>query len=194
MASIADYDTANKKALSSVATNQWLLRQAVDGALEGTKAAPGDFYINPSRLSDDAVRATFKDAVFTGMKTPYNAAIAALPGDADTESGAFLRGMWGFGRQELDAYVDGTKGGFQFDGLFKFLGEKTGYQDALAARFDHARSVMDQVSTADVVTHTGITPVDPSKITLDDKLEVNRLFDQFGVVPPKSIEDKPYMN
>ena len=193
MATIADYKTASDRAQASVATHQRHLRMSVDSALDVTKANPGDFYINPSRLEDNGVRADFKDAVFTGMSVPYAAAIGALPGDAHLEGPALLRGMWGFGRQELDAYVDGTKGDFQFDGLFKFLGEKTGYERALATRFDHARSVMDQVSTADVIAHTGINPTNPSKMTLDDKLEVHRLFDQYGVVPPNIIKDKNYM-
>jgi hypothetical protein len=193
MATIQDYENASLTAKRDVATTQFNLRRAYDAALETTKLDPADFYVAPDRLEDDAVRATFKDTLMNTLSAPYAAGLAAMPNDPQIAQQLLLSGWFGFGRSEIDNVIDGYKENLNFDNFSEFLNEKTQFKRSLGRRFDYTRSVLDDVSTADVVGHVGINPTQPDRIGLEDKIELMNLYEQHGVVSPNALRDKPYM-
>ena len=125
--------------------------------------------------------------------TPYAAGLAAMPNEPEIAQQLLLSGWFGFGRSEIDNVVDGYKENINFDMFSEFLNEKTQFKRALGRRLEYSRSVLDEVDTADVVNHVGIAPTNPDRIGLEDKVELMDLHERYGVVPPNSIQDKPYM-
>ena len=192
---IANYLDADLTARRDIATTQLQVRRAYDAALESTKVNPGDFYVAPDRLEHDAVRTVFKDTLMNRLCQPYAAGLAQMPNDPQIAEQLLASGWFGFGRTEIDSVVDSYKENLNFDNFSQFLAEKTQHNRALGRRLDHPRTVLDDVPTADVVGHVRIVPAPthPDRITLDDKLELMGLHQQYGAVPPKSISGKPYM-
>ena len=193
MATIADYQNEFRIASQDIATTDLILRKALIAAVEATKSNPADFYVDLSRLDIEAVRATFCDTFETELTAPYQAGIAAMPGDRDIAKQLFMNGWFGFQRQNIDEIVDGYRGNLTQDGFLRYIMEKTGYTRQLETRMQNTRAVLDQVPTAKVLAHVGVSATSPNMVTIDDKLELMGIYNKYGSVPPKMIDGKPYM-
>lgn len=193
MATIADFEIAKDYGKQAVDTLRYELNGAITTALR-TLIDPATGYVDKKKLETPADRATFKDAIETTLTSRFNATAAHLPGHQDTEAGALMWGMTGISRSDIDAYVDNAKGKFDADEFQGYIKKQTDSEKSIAKRLENMRTVMDQVSVADLCTHAnGFAPLHTNRVTLDDKMEIYSIHDQLGVVAPKLVADKPYM-
>ena len=190
MATVQDYLNAQKQAQRSVETLKRHVRRAYDAAQATTNTGTYDCL---DQLIDDTIRGRFKDTLVSSLTTPIQAMINSTPEDRLFQEALATNGFYGLRGDQLRGLIDGAKDKLTFEGFWDYLGKKTRFGEVQQVRYNASSNVLDQVAIADVVNYTGIAPTQPNLITLQDKAELIGLFEEYGVVPNKLIQDKPYM-
>lgn len=190
MATVQDYLDAQKQAQRSVET----LKRRVRGAYDAAQATTNnEAYDCLDRLVDDTIRGRFKNTLISSLITPIQAMINGTPEDRIFQEALAMNGFYGFTGEQLRGLIDGAKDKLTFEGFWDYLGKKTRFGEVQQIRYQAPGNVLDQVAIPDVVNYTGIAPTQPDLITLQDKAELISWFEEYGVVPTKLIQDKPYM-
>ena len=192
MATIQNYENAVEEVKKGIDTTQLNLTKAYIVAAESTKGE-GDFYIDLKKLDESAARATFTQTFMSTLAGPYEAGINAMPGNPEIVKEHFSRGWFGFNSSTIARIIDSAKGKLSQDGLFKAIEENTEYKKVLEVPGEYAASVMNQVSTEELLAHVGVTAANPDKVTLEDKIKLYSTHRDLDVVPPKMTEGAPYM-
>ena len=191
MATVQDYLEAQKQAQRSIET----LKRRVRGAYDSAQATTNNgVYDCLDRLVDDAVRGRFKNTLVSSLTTPIQAMINGTPEDRIFQEALAMNGFYGFTSEQLRGLIDGTKDKLTFEGFWAYLGKKTRFGEVQQIRYQAPGSVLDQVATVDIVNYVDIVPTQPNLINLQDKAELISWFEEYGVVPAKFIQNKPYMN
>lgn len=190
MATVRDYLDAQKQAQRSIETLKRRVRGAYDAAQATTNNGTYDCL---DELVDDAVRGRFKNTLISSLAAPIQAMINGTPEDRIFQEALAMNGFYGFTGEQLRGLVDGAKDKLTFEGFWDYLGKKTRFGEVQQVRYQAPGSVLDQVTTPDVVNYVGIAPTQPDLITLQDKAELINWFEEYGVVPPNLIKNKPYM-
>lgn len=191
MPNVQDYLEAQKKAHNSSETMQRRMRQAYDAAQESLQQGN---YDNLESLVDDNVRNNFKQEMITKLLDPLRASIAALPEDDIFAEDMLMRSFYGVTQTNISEFVDAAREQNTFSNFMKWLqSDKTEYVKSIKERLNTPRSIMGDVTAADVSSYVNVTFVTPDLVTLDDKIELVDIFEQSGVVPPKYLQNKPYM-
>ena len=102
-----------------------------------------------------------------------------------------MTGMFGSNVAQIRALVDGLRGNMSFDEMTKLLskGLETVVQNYRAA----ATTALKAEDAERVVEYTHTQGmIDPGKLSVLEMAELLGVHKQFGVVPPKVIEGKPY--
>ncbi len=208
MPSVQDYLNAQKLAERSIETMKRVVRQAADAAQATTTQGN---YDDLERLVNDATRATFTDTLVSQLVSYVQPAIVGLPEEELLAKELILSSFYGVTGAQVAGFVDAAKGDFTFDKFMKWLNsDATQYREAQGRRAQAPLSILDKVSVNDVASYVGLTVSSgtivtppgtssprvisrPDLVTLNDKAELLAIFEQSGAIPPKYLENKPYV-
>jgi len=194
MATIGEYLTAQKQARMSIETVNRRIRQAYDLAQATTNDGT---YDDLERLVDDGARQTFVNTLVNNLSECLTETIDGTPETRIIAEALAMDGFYGFTRENVTAFVSSAKGSTNFEGFMKYLNNSdyTHYQDKIELRARAHLPILDGISTRDVLSYVGIT--DTSHIVMDRvdlraKAELMGTFEQYGAIPKKWLESKPY--
>ncbi|MBR9683699.1 hypothetical protein GOV03_04130 [Candidatus Woesearchaeota archaeon] len=189
MTNVKDYMSAQESAENSVATMQMNIRQAYDKALESTR---NGHYVDLSKLSDKESRKKFKDALVAGLLSPLNSAVASLPEDPLFAKNLAMNSFYGFDETALSKIVEDVKEGLTFEQFQGYLNQ-TRMRHVMQERMQAPQTMLDDISTEELLDSIGVKAKDTKQVTLDDKVDMLDEFRKQGAVSPKFLKDKSYL-
>lgn len=184
---VQDFVEAQKTAQNSVETLGQRVRQAFDNALESTREG---HYVRLDKLENEADRKKFGDALASGLLDPLRDSVKALPEDPLFAEELAMHNFYGVGKPQIDGIVNGLKGNLTFENFMKNLAKPLG--NAISLRQEAPVSMLNGISTAEVLKYVGVEAKRPELITLQEKAELigyakeQKQLDSF-------LKDKPYM-
>jgi len=196
MPTVADYLREQEKARGKMEFANHRIRQAYDAGLD-TLVAEGS--VNFERLDTEEARTAFTSTTVDKLVEPLRAAISAMAGGYDACNEALiLNGFYGFTREHVATYVNGTKSKGGFESFMQYIDESTGYKSAMEIRARAPLGVLNEIPAADVLRYAGLEAhmgrMDLSKFGLKEKAELVGEFKRNGAVTPNFLRDKPYIS
>jgi hypothetical protein len=190
MATVTDYQDMQNTVRASVNTMQRRLRMSYDAGQATTNDGTYDRLEN---LANGADRATFVGAMNTPLTAHVAGAIAAMPEDPRIAAAQVMGGHYGFTETDTVMITDALGDRMGYDSFMKALADNTDHENALRRILGVSTAVLNEVSTADVLAHVGVTAAHPNKVTLQDKAGLLAQFEQHGIVPPNYLAGKAFM-
>jgi hypothetical protein len=197
---ITDYLNAKKQAqdLEASLVNVDFLG-AMSKAYESIAVPDANGYgmLDMKKLENPVFRKKFEDAAMgflTEKARKYVGVPTTVVHDVFQEN-RLLRGHIGFTRTGFHALMGNLKSEASYENISKALRRNIGdvLDEIRATPITKLNSGLD---TGHVIDYTGAAgKIDPMKLALEDESELAGILDayeQFGVVPPKLYENKPY--
>lgn len=188
MAKVNDFIEAQKKAKNSVETLGQRVRRAFDKALESTREG---HYVRLDKLAEEANRKKFSEALNSALFDPLKKTQNALPEDPLFAEELAMHNFYGFGKTQISGLVDKLKEKLTFENFMQSVAQPL--ERMANFRLELPTSMLEGISTEDVLKYVGVKAKKKDLLTLQDKAGLINQFEQAGVVPPKYLKDKPYM-
>jgi hypothetical protein len=196
---IQEYFDTKKRAKMLEDTLLLEIREAFDAGYRSLTTKVGnDNLLDMDKLKNGTFRKQFEDTAMeylTDKAQRYLTAPPADPIDKLFKENRLMKGYAGFSRLELNSVLEQGKENSTFDNLMKALRRNIGVvtDDISATPLGMINPGTDAFLIPGYVGLTG--KIDERKLAGSKVEELAQLLDayeQFGVVPPKLYEDKPY--
>lgn len=191
---IDNYFEAKKKAKKEIDTRSFYLRESYLEAEKGLM--DNNDKIDYSLLNTPEKRNGFINKIYSALWDKIKNFIKEEHWNNGEVRESWLFGYLGLTKNNIFSLVEGYKSDLSFDKFFEEIlnPEKTLVKRKLAEITQFPITKLSKSDAEDVVRYTGLEgKVDPKKLRIYDLAELLDIFERFGVVPPKAIEDKPYL-
>jgi hypothetical protein len=186
---IEKYYEASDKAKRLVNGLYRMLREAYMSAEEDIVSDNGRG-VDLSKLKDNKILSTFESKIYASLLGNAKAAYGTKIEDMFIESD-IMNALVGFDKSFIREATESYKENLDFEHFIQESGKASKYK--VRRTLQLPQTCIDKSHAKDVVAHTGTKgKVDPDKLNTADIVSLLDTYKQLGIVPEKTIQDKPY--